>query len=108
MKFGAEAGVVDLTPLQHSPLGEVGAHEGGDKLEKRMLVIDVVEIPNLFASWIHKAEVKTDPLSEVMFSGRPNLAIQASMRAETQDSVEASTMGTASGHLVERSMIVNM
>ena len=100
MKFGAEAGVVDLTPLQYSPPGEVGAHEGGDKLEEGMLVVDVVEMPNLFASWNHKAGMKQ--MLEVMFSGRPILAMQASMRAETQDSADASTMGTATGHLVER------
>ena len=52
--------------------------------------------------------MNTDPLSEVIVSGRPNLEIQASMRAETQDSVEASDIGTASGHLVERSMVVKM
>ena len=50
--------------------------------------------------------MNTDPLSDVIESGRPNLAIQASMRAETQESVEASDIGTASGHLVERSTMV--
>ena len=66
----------------------------------------VVEMPNLWASCVQRLEVNTDPLSDVIESGRPNLAIQASMRAETQESVEASDIGTASGHLVERSMIV--
>ena len=50
--------------------------------------------------------MKTDPLSDVMLSGRPNLDIQEFMRAEAQESVEASDKGTASGHLVERSIIV--
>ena len=71
-------------------------------------VVVVVEISSLLVSWVQRAEVKTDPLSEVIFSGRPNLEIQASMRAETQESVEASVIGTASGHRVERSIVVKM
>ena len=68
----------------------------------------VVEMPSLLASWFQRVDVKTDPLSEVMLSGRPNLEIQASMRVETKESVEASVIGTASGHLVDRSIFVKM
>ena len=56
----------------------------------------------------HNDEVKMDPLSGVMLSGRPNLEIRVSIRAVTQESVEASVIGTASGHLVDLSMIVKM
>ena len=69
-------------------------------------VVVVVEMPSRWANCVQRAEVNTDPLSDVILSGRPNLAIQESMRAETQESVEASDIGTASGHLVERSMMV--
>ena len=51
--------------------------------------------------------MKTEPLSEVIVSGRPNVAIQPSMSAVTQESVVASFMGVASGHLVDLSMAVN-
>ena len=52
--------------------------------------------------------MNTDPLSEVMMSGRPNLEIHDEIRADTQESVDASGIGTASGHLVERSIIEKM
>ena len=52
--------------------------------------------------------MNTEPLSDVMTSGRPNLEIHVSMRADTQESNEASDIGTASGHLVERSIMENM
>ena len=39
-------------------------------------------------------------------SGKPNLEIHELIRAETQESELESDMGTASGHLVERSIIV--
>ena len=70
------------------------------------VVVVVVEMPRRCANWVHSAEVKTNPLSDVIVSGRPNLAIHDSRRAATQESVEASVIGTASGHLVERSIIV--
>ena len=50
--------------------------------------------------------MKTDPLSDVMWSGRPKRAIQAFRRADAQVDVVVFSIGTASGHLVERSMIV--
>ena len=71
-------------------------------------MVVVVAIPNLWPSCVQRAEVKTDPLSEVMVSGRPNCDIHASMRAETQDLVEASVIGTVSGHIFERSIAVNI
>ena len=70
-------------------------------------MVVVVDIPRHLANSLHKAEVNTEPLSEVIFSGRPNLDIQAAMRADAQESEEASIMGTASGQRVERSMMVN-
>ena len=53
------------------------------------------------------SDVKTEPRSDVMCSGRPNLLIQASSRAVAHDTVVASSIGIASGHLVDLSMIVN-
>ena len=70
-------------------------------------MVVVVEIPRRFANSFHRAEENTEPLSEVMFSGRPNLDNHAVMRADAQESEEASVMGTASGQRVERSMMVN-
>ena len=52
------------------------------------------------------SDVKTDPRSDVMCSGRPNLLTQALSRAVAQDMVEASSMGTASGHLEDLSITV--
>ena len=65
-------------------------------------------MPSRLASSVQRAEVNTEPLSEVMFSGRPNLDIHASMSAETQEAVDASAIGTASGHLVDLSIVVKM
>ena len=67
-----------------------------------------MEMPNRWASCVQRVEVNTEPLSDVMTSGRPNLEIHVSTRADTQESVEASDIGTASGHLVERSIMENM
>ena len=54
-----------------------------------------------------RLDVKFVPLSDVMVSGRPNREIQA-VRASMQDSAVASLMGKASGHLVVRSIAVNI
>ena len=67
----------------------------------------IVAYPSLCARADHRAEVKTDPRSDVIISGKPNLEIQELIRAETHESVFASVKGTASGHLVDRSIIVN-
>ena len=64
-------------------------------------------IPRVVASAAQRLDVKTEPLSEVMTSGRPNLAIQPFRRAHRQSSVVAFFMGIASGHLVDLSMVVN-
>ena len=68
----------------------------------------VVWMPKRRERWLHRDEVKTEPLSEVISSGRPNFEIHEVIRADTQDSVVASGNGTASGHLVERSITVKM
>ena len=67
----------------------------------------IVAYPSLCARADHSAEVKTDPRSDVIISGKPNLEIQVFIRAETHESVVESVKGTASGHLVDRSIIVN-
>ena len=51
--------------------------------------------------------MKEVPWLEVMCSGRPNLEIQLERRAVVQEAAVMSVIGTASGHLVERSIIVN-
>ena len=56
----------------------------------------------------HKLEVKDEPRSEVICKGTPNLEIQAFNRASAQASAVATFIGTASGHLVDRSTMVKM
>ena len=56
----------------------------------------------------HNVEVKDDPLSDVMWSGTPNLDIQEDRRAVAQASAVADFIGMASGHRVERSITVSM
>ena len=63
--------------------------------------------PSSWASDDQTSDVKTEPRSDVMCSGRPNLLIQASSRADAHDKVVASSFGIASSHLVDLSMIVN-
>ena len=70
-------------------------------------VVVFVAMPSLDASCVHNAEVNTEPLSDVMESGRPNLETHACNKAVTHDVVDASFMGTASGHLVDLSIAVN-
>ena len=55
----------------------------------------------------HSWDVNEVPLSEVMWSGTPCLDTQVSS-AFVQDDAVASAMGIASGHLVLRSIDVNM
>ena len=55
----------------------------------------------------HSAEVNCGPLSLVMVEGSPNRWIQPTKRAAAQSAVDVEESGTASGHLVVRSMIVN-
>ena len=64
-------------------------------------------MPSVVARAAQRLDVKTEPLSEVMTSGRPNLAIQPSRRARRQSVVVAVFMGVASGHLVDLSIVVN-
>ena len=53
-----------------------------------------------------RCEVNCVPRSLVMTSGRPNLDIHPDRRALIQLLVEDDCMGTASDHLVDRSIIV--
>ena len=64
-------------------------------------------MPSDDASAAQRLDVKTEPRSEVMTSGRPNLAIHPSRRARRQSLVVALFIGVASGHLVDLSMVVN-
>ena len=52
------------------------------------------------------ADVKEEPLSEVMCKGTPNLDIHVDSRALAQSAAVADFIGTASGHLVARSTMV--
>ena len=63
-------------------------------------------IPTKFVRLVHSDDVKGVPLSDEMCSGTPWAAIQV-MRAFRQDCVVASSMGMASGHLVDLSIMVN-
>ncbi len=52
-------------------------------------------------------EVNWLPLSDVITTGRPNLATQLLMKAYTQVSVSMEAKGMASSHLLLLSMMVN-
>ena len=56
---------------------------------------------------VQSEEVKVEPLSDVICKGTPNLETQEDSRADAQAAVVAAFIGTASGHRVERSTIVN-
>ena len=64
-------------------------------------------MPSRRASCVQRCDVKEVPRSEVMCSGRSNLEIQLERRAAAQEAVVISVIGTVSGHLVDRSIIVN-
>jgi hypothetical protein len=55
----------------------------------------------------HTAEVNWGPLSLVIAAGSPNLWTQPENRAAAQSAAEVAETGTASGHLVVLSMMVN-
>lgn len=63
-------------------------------------------IPSNFPNVDHTSEIKTDPRSDVMSAGMPNLLIHEDKRALVQDLVDASSIGIASGHLVDLSITV--
>ena len=65
-----------------------------------------MEVPSSHPSCVQSCDVKEVPRSEVMCSGMPNLEIQPESRAAVQEAVVVSGIGTASGHLVDRSMMV--
>ena len=64
-------------------------------------------VPMRRASEAHSSDRKAGPLSVVMSSGTPKRLIQLERRAAAQALEEESDIGVASGHLVERSIIVN-
>ena len=56
--------------------------------------------PSNLATAMKICAVKTVPLSEVIHSGTPNLAIQRVMSADAHDDAFAVKRGIASGHFV--------
>ena len=60
------------------------------------------------AKLFHSSEVNVVPLSEVMSSGTPNRATQLFRKACAHELDVASERGIASGHLVARSIAVNI
>ena len=56
---------------------------------------------------VQSPEIKAPPLSDVMCSGNPKREIHKLSKAAAHDDADSSVIGVASGHLVERSMIVN-
>jgi hypothetical protein len=55
----------------------------------------------------HTVDVNCGPLSLVIAAGSPNLWIHPEKRAAAQSAAEVAETGTASGHLVVLSMMVN-
>ena len=64
-------------------------------------------VPIRQAREAQSSDRKAGPRSVVMSSGTPKRLIQLESKASAQVLVEVSGMGVASGHLVERSMMVN-
>ena len=64
-------------------------------------------VPSFSCKLVHSFAVKVFPLSEVAWSGKPNLLIQEVMSALVQFSAVACGMGTASRNLLVRSIMVN-
>ena len=65
-----------------------------------------MEVPSSRPSCIQSCDVKEVPRLEVMCSGMLNLEVQLESRAAVQEVVVVSGIGTASGHLVDWSMMV--
>ena len=70
------------------------------------VVVEISCISNNSDSFFHKVEVNTLPRSDVRCAGTPKREIQAFRSALAHDYVEASVIGTASGHRVVRSVMV--
>ena len=66
-----------------------------------------MEVPSSRPSCVQSCDVKEVPWLDVMCSGMLNLEIQPESRAAAQEVVIVSVIGTASGRLVDRSMMVN-
>jgi hypothetical protein len=64
------------------------------------------DIPSLVHRPAQEEDINCVPLSEVTVSGTPNLEIQADTNASMQDDASWFFMGTASIHLVDRSIAV--
>jgi hypothetical protein len=65
------------------------------------------EIPRIEQTPVQIEDVNWEPLSDVITAGTPNLEIQVEIRARAQDSAVMEVKGTASGHLVVLSIMVN-
>ena len=63
-------------------------------------------MPNILFKFDHKDEVNCGPRSDVISAGTPNREIHPRMRAFVQVGVFASGRGMASGHRVNRSIMV--
>jgi hypothetical protein len=64
--------------------------------------------PSLAVNAAQTADENCGPLSEVMCDGTPNLATQPDIKAAAQSSAAVAASGTASHHLVERSIMVKI
>jgi len=71
-------------------------------------VVRLSEMPNLAHRIDHTADVNCGPRSEVMHSGMPNLATHVATKVSAHNVAEISLSGTASNHLVDLSIMVNM
>jgi len=65
-------------------------------------------MPSRLHTPAHTASVNCAPLSDVTTAGTPKQHTQVAMRASTMLSVSMLVRGTASSHLLVRSMMVNM
>ena len=71
-------------------------------------MVNLCKLPKLLVSLSHNSEQNWTPLSDVITSGTPNLAIQPWMKASATAAVVVLDRGMASSHLVDLSIIVRM
>ena len=67
----------------------------------------MILIPQILASCWNISELNCDPRSEVTVAGTPKVCIQPKVKPSTTLWAVMSTNGTATGHRVKRSTIVN-
>ena len=70
-------------------------------------MVMICRIPSVLHIHSHTAPENCEPRSVVMVPGTPNLATQCVVKLSAQVSAVMLVSGTASGHLVVRSTIVN-